>query len=240
MPLFKHDTCRRVRALLPLHAGSDLTPQQARLVDEHLHQCLSCFREHRDFVGMRERLGILAEEKLPEGALDGFAEEVMARISLGESGPRAPAPGRLRRLSLPPAPLLRRVAAAAALLLALGLGWREWGGSGEVRPKDLAGDMPPIADSTERSSTERSSPREPPSDRALAGQLVGAGNAREALRDQRSGVMSSGVLDLPLGVDQRFLLEARGAGFGPFEPGTGLLIPEPDRELRLRDPSGSR
>ena len=39
------DTCRSIQDLLPLHVGGDLDSGPARRVDEHLHHCLSCFRE---------------------------------------------------------------------------------------------------------------------------------------------------------------------------------------------------
>jgi hypothetical protein len=112
--------CRTVRELLPLHCGGDLPPEKAVAVDLHLHACLVCFREYRDFAAMRGRLGVLAEEPLPAGALDGFTEDVMARLVVGEEGPVAQLPSRNRWLQLD-APVLR-VAAAAALLLAVGFG----------------------------------------------------------------------------------------------------------------------
>lgn len=113
-------TCRSVRDLLPLHCGNDLPPEKAIAVDQHLHACLACFREYRDFAAMRGRLGVLAEEPLPEGAIEGFTEEVMARIVVGEEGPAAelPTASRWRRLDVPSV----RLAAAAALLLAVGFG----------------------------------------------------------------------------------------------------------------------
>ena len=49
-------TCRSVRDLLPLHCGGDLPPEKAIAVDQHLHACLACFREYRDFAAMRGRL----------------------------------------------------------------------------------------------------------------------------------------------------------------------------------------
>src|SRR5262245_42418642 len=91
-------TCRTIRDLLPLHIGGDLEPDQAGPVDEHLHTCLSCFREYRELATMRGRLGVLADQPLPSGILDGFADEVMARIAVGETGPRAELPLRVSRL----------------------------------------------------------------------------------------------------------------------------------------------
>jgi hypothetical protein len=113
-------TCRSVRDLLPLHCGGDLPPEKAIVVDQHLHACLACFREYRDYAAMRGRLGVLAEEPLPQGALDGFTEEVMARLVVAEEGPAAelPSASRWRRLDVPAV----RLAAAAALVLAVGFG----------------------------------------------------------------------------------------------------------------------
>ena len=107
-------TCRTVRNMLPLHVGGDLDASHVQGVDDHLRDCLSCFRELRELAAMRGRLGVLAEEPLPPGALDGFAEEVMARIAVGEPGPAAepPRPSRPRLLVLP------RLVAAAAVLVA--------------------------------------------------------------------------------------------------------------------------
>ncbi len=116
---FRRYTCRTVRDMLPLHVGGDLDPKHVTAVDEHLHGCLSCFREFRELATLRGRLGVLAEEPLPRGVLDGFTDEVMARIAVGEPGPAAPPPGRVVRLVTLP-----RLAAAAALLLAVSLGVR--------------------------------------------------------------------------------------------------------------------
>lgn len=115
MSLRRYD-CKTVRDMLPLHVGGDLAARHVRGVDEHLHTCLNCFREFRELATMRGRLGVLAEEPLPEGILDGFTEEVMARIAVGEEGPAALPPGRGRVHVWP------RLAAAAVLLVALTLG----------------------------------------------------------------------------------------------------------------------
>ncbi len=106
--------------MLPLHAGGDLDPRHVHAVDGHLQGCLTCFREFREYASLRVQLGVLAEEPLPEGILDGFTEDVMARVEIGEPGPAAEAPG--------PAvlrwPVLPRLAAAAAVLLVAFAGWR--------------------------------------------------------------------------------------------------------------------
>ncbi|MBM3985855.1 MAG: zf-HC2 domain-containing protein, partial [Planctomycetes bacterium] len=94
--MLRRTTCRSIRDLLPLHAGGDLTPDEAARVDGHLHACLSCFREFREHATMRGRLGVLAEEPLPQGVLDGFTEEVMARIAVDAGGPAAELPAARR------------------------------------------------------------------------------------------------------------------------------------------------
>jgi len=116
----RHYTCRTVRNMLPLHAGGDLDPRHVAAVDEHLKGCLTCYRELREFVSMRGRLGVLAEAPLPRGILDGFAEEVMARIDIREPGPaaEAPRPASVHWYAWP------RLAAAAAVLIAALAGWR--------------------------------------------------------------------------------------------------------------------
>ncbi len=116
--------------MLPLHVGGDLDPKHVGTVDAHLKQCLSCFREFREFAVMRGRLGVLAEKPLPEGVLEGFTEEVMARIQVGEPGPAAvpmglgsvAGSGHLGVLARFPA--LQRLAAAAAVLIVCTAGWR--------------------------------------------------------------------------------------------------------------------
>lgn len=107
--------------MLPLHVGGDLDPRHAPQVDRHLHDCLVCFREFRELGAMRGRLGVLAELPLPAGILDGFAEEVMARIDVGEPGPaaEAPSPGPGQRILS-----FRRLSAAAAVMLVTLAGWR--------------------------------------------------------------------------------------------------------------------
>lgn len=113
------DTCRFFRDKLPLHAGRDLEPKLERRVDAHLSNCLSCFREFRSLTESRAVLGVVAEERLPAGLLDGFTEEVMARIEVGDPGPAAPLP-RVRG----PRPMVPLLAAAAALLIVATAAWR--------------------------------------------------------------------------------------------------------------------
>jgi predicted anti-sigma-YlaC factor YlaD len=137
--MLRRYTCRNVRNLLPLHVGGDLPARQAAPVDEHLGTCLACFREFRDLTAMRERIGVLTEQPLPEGVLDGFAEEIMARIAVGEPGPRAELPVAMERARLWP-----RYAAAAALLVAGGLGLHV---AGVLDGAPAARSVPGLADS---------------------------------------------------------------------------------------------
>jgi hypothetical protein len=129
--------------MLPLHVGGDLDPRHIDAVDDHLKTCLSCFREFREYATMRSRLGVLAEERLPEGALEGFAEEVMARIAVGEPGPAAAAPG----APVIRWPLLPRLAAAAALLIVCVAGWR-YTTDGALTPLDRPSTTNPLPPSS--------------------------------------------------------------------------------------------
>lgn len=118
--------------MLPLHAGGDLDPRHAPAVDRHLSGCLPCFREFGELSAMRARLAVLAAQPLPAGILDGFADEVMARVAVGEPGPvaQAPRPG--------PRPVfLPRLAAAAALLLVTLAGWRLFDDGGMLPGREL-------------------------------------------------------------------------------------------------------
>lgn len=115
----RRDHCRTVRSLLPLHVGEDLDSRERREVDEHLQTCLSCFREFRELAVSRGFLGVLAEEPLPPNILDGFTEEVMARVAIGEKGPAAPLP----KAQSPRFEWLH-LATAAAVLMAVIFGLR--------------------------------------------------------------------------------------------------------------------
>jgi anti-sigma factor RsiW len=222
--------CRNVRNLLPLHAGGDLDPKQAGAVDEHLHACLPCFREYRELITMRGRLGVLAEQPLPEGALDGFTEEVMARVAVGEPGPRAEMPSSIAwRRRIP------RLAAAAALVLMVGVGAHQVGliGGSESptnppRTERLASPTT-LADGSARVSTIPPAAESPL--RTVDPNRLG-GFTRF---NQPSNPVGSALFDfvtagqpIPGEVD-------------PGEPAYGQgLVPEPGRELRLRDPRDQR
>ncbi len=136
--MFRRYDCTTVSRMLPLHAGGDLDTRHQAAVDEHLHACLNCFREFRELASLRGQLRAAAEEPLPEGILDGFTEDVMARVRSGEVGPVA-VPPRASVLRLP------RVLAAAAVLAVAGLAVTlnlESSGSG---PRTLS-DLPLVAD----------------------------------------------------------------------------------------------
>lgn len=136
--ILRRYTCRTVRNMLPLHVGGDLDPRHAPEVDRHLQDCLVCFREFRELGTMRSRLGVLAEEPLPVGILDGFTEEVMARIDVGEPGPvaEAPSPGPRQRISS-----FQRLSAAAAVLLVALAGWRAMTDQGRFGSDDAVIEM---------------------------------------------------------------------------------------------------
>jgi hypothetical protein len=243
----RHATCRTVRDLLPLHAGGDLPSDKAVLVDEHLHACLTCFREFRDYAAMRGRLGVLAEEPLPEGVLDGFAEEVMACVALGEGGPAAALPS--ARRWRPDARVITRWAAAAALLLLSGAGlWKAgWldpllvtpppAGSDTVADARLEPDAPRASEPQGRSLSPPAAlhPLLDPSRGAgvLAGEGSGVRPHEEPGGWQRGSPIEIELLqlpDMPGGQIRIFHL------MSPRVSQPSLLLPEPGRKLRPRDP----
>jgi anti-sigma factor RsiW len=232
----RRTTCRSIRDLLPLHAGGDLLPDEATRVDEHLHACLACFREFREHATMRGRLGVLAEEPLPPGVLDGFTEEVMARIAVDAGGPAAELPAARRwRLELPPV----RLAAAAAVLLAVSawMAWQaDWLGAPGSRPSTprslpvphagvlagapAAGDPPVAQPHAADPQLPRLVARDP------LGILVDSGNWR---------ALEMPSIDLRLLPDGGVLqLIASPSDAGGLVPVANGLVPEPGRELRPR------
>jgi anti-sigma factor RsiW len=93
-------TCRKVRKLIPLAAGGDLRPRQARAVQAHLDACPGCRAELEDFRAALD--GFKAAAKA-ENVTDWSEREwraLMARASAGgrASGEAArPAGGRILR-----------------------------------------------------------------------------------------------------------------------------------------------
>jgi hypothetical protein len=216
--MLRRSNCRTVRDLLPLHAGGDLPPDRAVLVDEHLHVCLTCFREFREYAAMRGRLGVLAEEPLPEGALDGFTDEVMACVALGEEGPAATLPS--ARRWRPDVRVITRWAAAAALLVAAGAGL--WS-SGVLDPVELA--TPPAA-SHELAAAEPAVDVLPRPILPLpSGQSLPAESPVKAFPHpfvEPRNVLAGDLSELLPLLPRRY-----------GEP--GLLLPEPGRQKRLRN-----
>jgi len=227
MSLFQ-DNCRSIRNLLPLHVGGDLDAGPARRVDEHLHHCLSCFREFRELTALRQRLGVLAEQQPPAGALDHFTEEVMARIALGERGPAAELPG-VRR-SRPS--IMLPLAAAATLMVGVLLGYVAQTRSAAVSPAA----SPILAPSPVVSQTEGLIPTEvrgsPVDNRTRSAR--GARGMPWLLDDlgiDRISPEQNALNDsTPLPALQRLQLMLRLNGRSEG------LSPEPDRQLRLRAP----
>lgn len=229
--MLRRNTCRALRDLLPLHAGGDLPADEAARVDAHLHACLSCYREFRELAEVRGRLGVLAEEPLPAGILDGFTEEVMARIAVDAGGPAAELPAAQRWR---PGPVFLRQAAAAALLLAVSA-WMVWQadfGRGvppaPARPGAsrhevvFAESAPPLAD---RPALPAAFPLHVPD---LQAQFVAGGAGRPA--EEPAGVV---LRVLPRGELLR-LLPAPADPTGMVPAGVGL-VPEPERVLRPRE-----
>jgi hypothetical protein len=234
--------CRNVRDLLPLHVGGDLPPGRGAAVDEHLHRCLPCFREYRELTTMRERLGVLTDQPLPEGVLDGFTEEVMARIAVGEAGPRAPLPAALDRSRT-----WTRYAAAAAILLSFTLGLALLSSS----------DAPPLPGATDAAAAPSAAPLAGGDGSAPAPMVAGldtfdafppqADEAGERVvtpapmfdmqplsRFEVRPVTGGSFRGLPEA--QRTLIESAGPQALHALPCSGGLRPEPGRELRLREP----
>jgi hypothetical protein len=237
--MLRRNTCRNIRDLIPLHAGGDLTPEESARVDTHLHACLPCYREFREHAEMRGRLGVLAEEPLPAGLLDGFAEEVMARIAVDAGGPAAELPS-TRRWTLQPVVL--RQAAAAAVLLTVG-GWMAWQAdllrgaprAPDALPAPMAGSARtevvfpegygPLTASTRVAPTL---PLHVPDFSPISAQSAGNPGPRHGLEHLE--------LTLHLLPDGNVLqlVPAPGDPTG-LMPVPGGLVPEPGRERRLRD-----
>jgi hypothetical protein len=80
-------TCRKVLKLLPLLAGDDLGPRQARAVRAHVDACPACRRE---LNGIREALARVKAaaraESLPDWS-EGEWTALMVRATGGAAGP---------------------------------------------------------------------------------------------------------------------------------------------------------
>jgi len=260
----RRTTCRHVKNLLPLHVGSDLPARQAGPVEEHLHTCLSCFREYRELTAMRERIGVLTEQPLPEGVLDGFADEIMARIAVGEPGPRAELPLAMERARTWP-----RYAAAAALLVAVGVGmqtlgvWAPVAGNAPASSA-LGGDVASADGSFDGGDGQHggglaSAPRSgaatlpaddlgiyaPPVDDAAGRPLTrppvydtyrGTEFAGEESQQLRLSRRAPNVAMPNFTEGARVLVDAAGRQVIQLIPQGGGLQPEFDRELRPREP----
>lgn len=204
-------TCRTVRNMLPLHVGRDLDPRHVAAVDEHLGRCLSCFREFHVLADVRGRLGVLAEEPLPAGILDGFTEEVMARIAVGEPGPAA-------AVLRPRTPWWSRpsLAAAAALLLVATAAWRWFDGQDALqraaRPAEVRSTRPLLVEGPSPALFEE--PLAPPSAAAPGGQTED--DLLRGLRPTPGAAPLAGLPAVP-----RALPGA--AGFGAQPVGAGVL-----------------
>jgi Putative zinc-finger len=240
--MLRRYTCRHVRNLLPLHVGGDLPARQAAPVEEHLHTCLPCFREYRELTTMRERIGVLTEQPLPEGVLDGFADEIMARIAVGEPGPRAELPLAMERARTWP-----RYAAAAALLISIGLAVQTYGAwgtgamSGSVTVPS-AGSEPVVASAPPADDLGIFAPPTDDTQRPLARPPVFdafdrteiAGDETQRLMPLRRGGNAGAVPSFSEGA--RVLVDAAGRQVVRLIPQDGGLQQEFGRELRPRKP----
>ncbi len=90
-------TCRKVRKLIPLAAGSDLGPRRARTLRAHLDACPACRAEVEDFRSALAGFKAAARsENVPDWS-EGEWKALMARVAAGaradEGAPRcAPRP----------------------------------------------------------------------------------------------------------------------------------------------------
>jgi len=195
--------------MLPLHVGGDLDPRHGPEVDVHLNNCLVCFAEFRELGAMRSRLAVLAEQPLPTGILDGFAEEVMARIDVGEPGPaaEAPSPGPRQRIFS-----FQRLSAAAAVMLVCLAGWRALNDQGLVGEGSSAFDRPGLAGNGLSESVSDGWPTQRPQPQAVLSQT----QLPSVPDDQRSAQSLNEILETawPLGVpaqsEVQIILRSRG------------------------------
>mgnify|MGYP001609639051 CR=1 FL=1 len=118
--------CDRILDLLPLHAGGDLAPDEAAVVDRHIESCGRCSTDLLAFRASLQALKCEAEVAVPDCVCD----ELWAGVKLGLQAER-----KIRR-PLFGAPVVRWAAAAA--VFAVGL----WGGIVAMRAM-RAQDAPP-------------------------------------------------------------------------------------------------
>lgn len=259
--ILRRNTCHHVRDQLPLHVGNDLEPNAAERVDAHLKSCLSCFREFRELATMRGRLGVLAEEPLPAGILDGFTEEVMARIAIGEPGPAAepPVPARVLR------PFAwQRVAAVAAVVLVAVSTWKLVDDPAVTRPSEGGAEAPVVGPESSLVAHDESATQAGDAQPELRGQPAvtpfgfqspalrgfGAGSAQPVsvghapqpaahpFQGMPQGFETIRIegMRLPSEADRMVIFQLGVPGFAPGnQVGTGLQLDQP-REPRLREP----
>ena len=103
--------CRKALKLLPLFVSDDLPVKELDEVEAHVGSCLSCFRAYQEQLKAHRALKLLGERPDLSPMMEGFHEEVMARVARDGGGPAAPVP----RLVYP---AVRRYVAAAAVIAA--------------------------------------------------------------------------------------------------------------------------
>jgi predicted anti-sigma-YlaC factor YlaD len=108
-------TCRKVRKLMPLAAGGDLGPRQARAFRDHLEACPGC---RKGLEALRAALGAFRtaakEERVPDWT-EGEWKALMVRATAGGRAGREAEEGAGQPFAWP------RWAAASVLGLLLGL-----------------------------------------------------------------------------------------------------------------------
>jgi predicted anti-sigma-YlaC factor YlaD len=108
-------TCRKIRKLLPLAAGDDLRPRQARAIRAHLAACPSCRKEVEALsAALGEFRTAAKEERVPDWT-EGEWKALMVRATAGGREEREARESDGRRALWP------RWAAASVLGLLLGL-----------------------------------------------------------------------------------------------------------------------
>ncbi len=144
-------TCRKVRKLVPLAAGDDLRPREARAFRAHLEACPGCRAELEAFRHDLAGIGAAAKEEGAAGWTETEWQTLIARV-----GARARGESKDRSRGPVPAPRPRWAAAAAVGVL-LGLvimGALVKGPS--LRPGPAGGQgLPALASGTARPGQDR-------------------------------------------------------------------------------------